>query len=44
MTDPCERCKRTACPEVCWPKKDYKRALRKRHGKDRNEKGEKRVL
>ena len=31
MINPCENCKRKPnCPDVCYPKKDYKRALKKR--------------
>lgn len=32
MKSPCEACKRTKCPDVCYPKIDYNRAMRKRHG------------
>ena len=31
MINPCENCKRKPnCPDVCYPKKDYKRAIKKR--------------
>ena len=33
MLNPCELCKRTSCPDVCYPQIDYERAMRKRYGK-----------
>ena len=31
MENPCKKCKRKPnCPDVCYPKKDYKRAMKKR--------------
>lgn len=33
MQNPCEICKRTKCPDVCFPEIDYERAMRKRYGK-----------
>lgn len=36
ITNPCNRCKRTACPPVCYPKKDYQRAMRKKGVKNGN--------
>lgn len=35
MTNPCELCKRTKCPDVCYPHIDYERAMRKRYGKSK---------
>lgn len=29
MTNPCDRCKRDKCPDVCYPRKDYERGLKK---------------
>lgn len=29
MTNPCDRCKRAKCPDVCYPRKDYERGLQK---------------
>lgn len=29
MTNPCENCKKKTCPKVCYPKRDYLRALKK---------------
>lgn len=42
MTNPCEKCKRLTCPEHCWPRQDYLRALQKRRHQD--EKTRKSVL
>lgn len=33
MINPCNVCKRTKCPEVCYPQIDYERGMRKRYGK-----------
>lgn len=34
MTNPCDKCKRKPnCPERCYPKLDYERAVRKRRTK-----------
>lgn len=32
MTCPCDRCGRQTCPAICYPKRDYDRAM-KRHDK-----------
>ncbi len=30
IANPCDKCKKKPnCPEVCYPKKDYERAMRK---------------
>lgn len=29
MRSPCDGCKRSECPEPCWPLKDYKRHLKR---------------
>lgn len=29
INNPCEYCKRKECPKVCYPKKDYEKAVRK---------------
>lgn len=39
VQNPCEKCKRSKCPEVCFPKRDYYRALQKRFRKAMKEKG-----
>lgn len=46
MQNPCEKCKRTTCPEVCWPRKDYQRGLHKvkRNRGGNHEKASKSVL
>ena len=38
MTNPCDKCKRINCPEVCYPKRDYLKALQKqeRRGYERD--------
>lgn len=33
MLCPCDRCKRSKCPDVCYPLIDYDRAMQKRYGK-----------
>ncbi len=31
MTNPCEKCKKKPnCPRVCYPRRDYERAIRKK--------------
>lgn len=40
LENPCERCKRSKCPEICNPKRDYQRALYKRFRKAMKEKQE----
>ena len=31
MTNPCTNCKKKGrCPDVCYPKRDYERGMRKR--------------
>lgn len=33
MTNPCEKCKKKPnCPRVCYPRRDYERAIRKKGG------------
>lgn len=33
MTNQCENCKKKTCPKVCYPKRDYLRAVRKESGR-----------
>lgn len=40
LENPCEKCKRSKCPEICRPKQDYHRALTKRFRRAMKEKQE----
>lgn len=36
MTNPCDKCKRKPhCPERCYPRADYERALKKRRRREK---------
>ena len=40
IENPCEKCKRNKCPDICRPKQDYGRALHKRFVRAMKEKQE----
>lgn len=34
MTNPCLKCKQAECPKICYPKKDYEKAIKKARKKN----------
>lgn len=44
IANPCANCKRTSCPKICYPKKDYQKALLKSYRKTKKEENKKAAL